>query len=186
MSQIFASLGVRNHVAFAELAEYYSGLWTFKESIGTLGAGPRVGPDGHFADVAHEATPSASDIRFARIAIAIFNIHFPIDEPIQIPVFACVHKPSSKLLVVGEATRCALSVSTSYPTECRRDWHGGICEAHDCLVAPARLTQARLAANHAGRTTHSTTTKAIDDDVIELFGRVLALPFEQQPVGISL
>jgi hypothetical protein len=181
-------LGVRNHVAFAELAEYYSGLWTFKESIGTLGAGPRVGPDGHFADVAHEATPSASDIRFARIAIAIFNIHFPIDEPIHIPVFACVHKPSSKLLVVGEATRCALSVSTSYPTECRRDWHGGICEAHDCLVAPARLTQARLAANHAGRTTatHSTTTKAIDDDVIELFGRVLALPFEQQPVGISL
>ena len=56
------------------------------------------------------------------------------------------------------------------------------------LVAPARLTQARLAAYHAGRTTatHSTTTKAIDDDVIELFGRVLALPFEQQPVGISL
>lgn len=89
--------------------------------------------------------------------------------------------------MVGEATRCALSVSTSYPTECRRDWHGGICEAHNCLGAPARLTQARLAAIHAGSTTtHSTTTKAIDDDVIELFGRVLALSFEQQPVGINM
>ena len=116
MSQIFAS-----KVWGAEIMSLLRNLRMFKES--PLGARPRVGPDGHFADVAHEATPSASDIRFARIAIAIFKIHLPIDEPIHIPVFACVHKPPSKLRVVGEATRCALSVSTSYPTECRRDWH---------------------------------------------------------------
>ena len=69
--------------------------------------GPRVGLDGHFADVAHEATPSASDIRFARIVIAILK-HLTIRQHLRGHVKAAAahfHPPSCTNLPVKSPGR---------------------------------------------------------------------------------